>query len=128
MVIRQRALRLFILNKSDHSPITKRIKFVIVVGLDILDGLGSLLEEFVANVLFERISIICYESLPIIKLNLESLVVEWHPSTTRGSLARSLVVTLLSLNSEILLQVHFPDGFRGKTKCRSLGQDLELVR
>jgi hypothetical protein len=87
VVVGQRAPRLFILNESNHGSVAKGIEFVIIVGLDVFDRFGSLFKEFGANVLFESISVVCNESLSTIKLNFESLIVEWHPSTATGSSA-----------------------------------------
>jgi hypothetical protein len=105
---------LFILNKSNHGSIAKGIKLVIIVSLDVFDDLRSLFKELVAYVLFESISIVCDESLSVVKLNFEGLVVEWHPSATRGTSALILLITLLSFNCKIFLQVHFPDCLGGE--------------
>jgi len=69
VVVSQRAPRLFILNESDHGPIAKGIEFVIIVGLDVFDGFGSLLHKLRTNILFESISIVSNESLSVVKLN-----------------------------------------------------------
>ena len=98
MVVGQRALHLFILNESNHGSIALGIEFIIIVNLDVFDVLGSLFKGVGTYVFFEGISVVCNESLSVFKLNLKSLIIEWHPSAVNGS-----STLLLSFNCKIIL-------------------------
>lgn len=116
------------MNKTYHRPIALRIELIIVVNLYISDAPGASLAGLRLHVLLEGVAPIGEESLAVLELDLEGLIVEAEPIAWDSlAIAAILTLTELGTSSQVLIQLHLPHLIISKTKLIVLSQYLHFV-
>lgn len=129
VVIRHRAWRAHILDEADHGPVALRVKFVVIVDLDVRYSPGAGTERLGLHVFFEGIAPVCEESLAVFEFDFHGLVVEAVPKAVDLlPFAFVLGFALLSRCRQVLVQLQLPYFVLLELELVVLRQDLHLVR